>query len=160
MSFPLFENDRSATETPVDAASMMMAPAMLYWNGWGMAAQFWLESMRRFANDAGEQRPGVVTLHSLPVARRPEGLEEARSGTPDDLKMISGIGPKIETVLHGLGIFHFDQIAQWAAEELLWVDNHLNFKGRAVREDWVAQADALAMGGRDEYVKRFGKEPR
>ena len=91
---------------------------------------------------------------------RPKGLGFPRNGKPDDLKMISGVGPKIEKTLHGLGIFHFDQVASWHADELKWVDGYLNFKGRAIREDWVAQADALAVGGRDEYVRRFGKEPR
>ncbi len=78
----------------------------------------------------------------------------------DDLKMIAGIGPKIEKILHDLGIYTFAQIAAWGPEEIKWVDQRLKFKGRIIREDWVAQADALATGGRDEYVKRFGKEPR
>ncbi len=78
----------------------------------------------------------------------------------DDLKMISGIGPKIEKILHDLGIYTFAQIAAWGPEEIKWVDQRLKFKGRIIREDWVAQADALATGGRDEYVRRFGKEPR
>ena len=74
--------------------------------------------------------------------------------------MISGIGPKIEKILHDLGIYTFAQIAAWGPEEIKWVDQRLKFKGRIIREDWVAQADALATGGRDEYVRRFGKEPR
>ncbi len=78
----------------------------------------------------------------------------------DDLKMIAGIGPKIEQILHDLGIYTFAQIATWGPAEIKWVDQRLKFKGRIIREEWVAQADALATGGRDEYVKRFGKEPR
>ncbi|MGI9384241.1 MAG: NADH-quinone oxidoreductase subunit NuoE [Methyloligellaceae bacterium] len=75
---------------------------------------------------------------------RPEGLESARGGRADDLKRIGGIGPKIEKTLHELGIFHFDQIAAWTDENVAWVDDHLGFKGRVGREDWIGQAKALA----------------
>jgi NADH-quinone oxidoreductase subunit E len=93
-------------------------------------------------------------------ADRPPGIVVPRGEGPDDLKMISGVGPKIEGILHGLGIYHFDQIAQWSAREVAWVDKYLKFSGRIVRDDWVAQADALATGGADEYRRRFGKDPR
>ncbi len=78
----------------------------------------------------------------------------------DDLKLVSGIGPKIEGILHELGIFKFAQIGKWKKTERDWVDGYLRFKGRIDRDDWVKQAKALAKGGRDEYVKQFGKEPR
>ena len=43
----------------------------------------------------------------------------------DDLKMIKGVGPKLEKLLNTLGFYHFDQIAKWSAEELSWVDDNL-----------------------------------
>ncbi|MEO1746586.1 MAG: hypothetical protein AAFR13_08670 [Pseudomonadota bacterium] len=76
------------------------------------------------------------------------------------MQLIAGVGPKLEQVLNGLGIFHFDQIANWGDDEVAWVDEHLKFSGRIGREDWINQAAALARGGRDEYVRVFGKEPR
>ena len=75
---------------------------------------------------------------------RPEGLEAAREGGPDDLKRISGVGPKIEGILHSLGIYYFDQVAAWTRENVEWVDGYLKFKGRIDREDWIAQAKVLA----------------
>ena len=75
---------------------------------------------------------------------KPEGLSQARDGKADDLKQISGIGPKLEETLNGLGIYHFDQIATWSAETVSWVDDFLSFKGRIDREDWIAQAKALS----------------
>jgi len=83
-----------------------------------------------------------------------------KPANPDNLKMIAGVGPKLESVLNGLGIWTFAQIAAWTANEVAWVDDYLQFKGRIERDDWIAQAAALAKGGRDEYVKMFGKEPR
>ncbi|MBS0574255.1 MAG: NADH-quinone oxidoreductase subunit NuoE [Proteobacteria bacterium] len=78
---------------------------------------------------------------------KPRGLKAPRKTGADDLKIIKGIGPKLEALLHSLGFFHFDQIAGWTGAELAWVDENLEgFKGRAVREDWVGQARALAQG--------------
>lgn len=79
---------------------------------------------------------------------------------PDDLKLISGVGPKLEGVLHGLGIYTYAQVASWKKAERDWVDNYLKFKGRIERDDWIKQAKALAKGGVDEYVRVFGKKPR
>jgi NADH-quinone oxidoreductase subunit E len=76
---------------------------------------------------------------------KPAGLGEARGGQADDLKLIKGVGPKLETLLHSLGFFHFDQIANWTAEEIAWVDENLaGFKGRVTRDDWIVQAKVLA----------------
>ncbi|KAA0698367.1 NADH-quinone oxidoreductase subunit E [Neorhizobium sp. P12A] len=101
---------------------------------------------------AGQAKP------SLDDASRPAAVE--KPATPDDLKMISGVGPKIEATLHEIGIFTFAQIASWKQHEREWVDGYLSFHGRIERDDWVKQADALARGGEAEYIKVFGKKPR
>ncbi|MEX0343791.1 MAG: dipeptide ABC transporter ATP-binding protein [Rhizobiaceae bacterium] len=75
---------------------------------------------------------------------RPKAIEKPEK--PDDLKKISGVGPKIEGILHGLGIYTYAQVASWKKAECDWVDGHLNFKGRIQREDWVSQAKSLAKG--------------
>lgn len=90
--------------------------------------------------------------------RRPAEVE--KPSQTDDLKMISGVGPKLEKVLNSLGIWTFDQVAKWTPNEIAWVDDYLQFKGRIDRDDWTAQAAALAAGGREEYLRVFGKEPR
>ena len=77
---------------------------------------------------------------------RPATIEAARDSGADDLKRIKGIGPKIERLLHELGIFHFDQIAAWTADNKAWVDGYLKFHGRIDREQWVEQARELATG--------------
>jgi NADH-quinone oxidoreductase subunit E len=85
---------------------------------------------------------------------KPPSLPSAREAGPDDLKRIRGVGPKLEIMLHGMGIFHFDQIAQWSEMNLRWVDQNLgSFRGRAVRDDWIAQAKALAAGARGGTAK-------
>jgi len=76
---------------------------------------------------------------------KPEGLDAARNGVPDDLKLIKGVGPKMERLCNSLGYYHFDQIAAWSQSEVAWVDDNLEgFKGRVTRDDWVSQAKVLA----------------
>ena len=85
-------------------------------------------------------------------------LKKARKGGPDDLKQIKGVGPKMEGMLHGMGIFHFDQVAGWRKKEVEWVDNNLEgFNGRVSRDDWVPQARVLAKGGQTEFSKKVKK---
>jgi predicted flap endonuclease-1-like 5' DNA nuclease len=88
--------------------------------------------------------------------QRPSGLPKARGGKADNLQRISGIGPINEKVLHKLGIFHFDQIAAWRADEVQWVDDHLKFNGRIKREEWIRQARLLAEGKEEEFTKLYG----
>lgn len=76
--------------------------------------------------------------------RQPPAME--KSGAPDDLKAITGIGPKLEQVLNGLSIWTYRQIAAWTAEEVAWADDYLGFKGRIGRDDWIGQAAKLAGG--------------
>ncbi|SDB12625.1 NADH-quinone oxidoreductase subunit NuoE [Bauldia litoralis] len=100
-------------------------------------------------NDADDAPVATVEksdTSELSDADRPETLSEARDGKPDDLKRISGVGPKIEGILHSLGIYHFDQIAAWQPREVEWVDAQLKFKGRIARENWIDQAKALGGG--------------
>lgn len=73
---------------------------------------------------------------------KPKPLKKPDS--PDDLKLISGVGPKLEGVLNSLGIWTYGQIAGWTPYEIAWVDDYLQFKGRIERDDWVAQAKKLA----------------
>ena len=80
---------------------------------------------------------------------KPVMLSAARAGGPDDLKLIWGVGPKLETMLNEMGVFHFDQIAVWSDKNLQWVDDNLQgFHGRAVRDDWIGQSKKLASGWR------------
>lgn len=90
---------------------------------------------------------------------RPVGLPGPREGAADDLKMIKGVGPKLESLLNSLGYYHFDQIANWGAEEIAWIDANLRgFKGRASRDSWVDQARQLSDGGETEFSQRAKKD--
>lgn len=81
-------------------------------------------------------------------------LDAARPEGPDDLKLISGVGPKLEQTLNDLGIYHFDQVAKFKKKDIAWVDERLRFKGRIERDDWMSQAKILAKGGETEFSKK------
>ncbi len=91
-----------------------------------------------------------------PVRRdKPAPLVVSHGGAPDDLKKIKGIGPKLEAMLHGMGVRRYDQIAGWTEAELAWIDDNLEgFRGRASRDQWIEQARALAAGRTTEFAAR------
>lgn len=83
------------------------------------------------------------------AGKKPEPMAAARGGAADDLKQIKGVGPKLEQLLHSLGVFHFDQIADWKGAEIRWMDDNLEgFKGRVSRDEWVKQARILVRDAR------------
>lgn len=77
--------------------------------------------------------------------RQPKAAE--RPAMPDDLKAIPGIGPKVEQVLNGVGVWTYAQVAGWTPQEVAWVEDALGFKGRIGRDGWLAQAAKLAGAG-------------
>ncbi|MGV6812597.1 MAG: NADH-quinone oxidoreductase subunit E [Brevirhabdus sp.] len=95
---------------------------------------------------------------TAPAQKKPRTMKAPRKAGADDLKMIKGVGPKLEKLLHSLGFFHFDQIAKWSADEVAWVDENLEgFRGRVSRDGWVDQAKLLAEGKETEFSSRVKK---
>lgn len=90
-----------------------------------------------------EVHPSEAMLAELD-GKQPVQLERPSNGG-DDLTTITGIGPRIAEVLNGLGIWTFSQIAEWKPENQTWIENHLSFKGRVSRENWVEQARELLV---------------
>jgi predicted flap endonuclease-1-like 5' DNA nuclease len=76
----------------------------------------------------------------------------------DDLSRIKGLGPKLRTLLAGLGITRFEQIASWSEADLDELDGKLGaFAGRPRRDNWVEQAKLLSAGNTAGYEEKFGK---
>ena len=97
--------------------------------------------MRRLAATETKQANGPATADKSQRQQAPVG----RSGQAmDDLKQISGIGPKLEEILNANGIFQFQQIADWQDADVQAIGELLPaFRGRIRREDWVGQARRL-----------------
>ena len=71
-------------------------------------------------------------------------MSKPRADGADNLKQIKGIGPKLETALNDLGVFHLYQIAGWSKANIDWVDKQLVLRGRITRERWVEQASTFS----------------
>ncbi|MEM8800686.1 MAG: 50S ribosomal protein L21 [Pseudomonadota bacterium] len=85
----------------------------------------------------------VATKAAKPAATTAPQTVKTKSkdtGGKDDLKKISGVGPKLEEKLNDLGYTTFQQIADMTPQEIEEVDEKLNFKGRIERDNWLDQA--------------------
>ncbi len=108
-------------------------------------------------SETAKATPAKVAVAADVAEEQPEVLSAARDGGADDLKLISGVGPKLEQTLNELGFWHFDQIAKWTEAQIAWVDARLRFKGRILRDNWMAQAETLAKGGETEFSAKAKK---
>ena len=72
------------------------------------------------------------------------GTFDPNTQTPDDLKKVNGIGPKMEEVLNSIGIYSFLQVSKMTKNEYDLLDSITgSFPGRAERDDWSGQAKNL-----------------
>lgn len=96
---------------------------------------------------ANKSDPAAPARETVTARRTPEmPVAMPRPDRPDDLKAISGVGPKLEQVLNGLGIWTYEQIAALTPAEIDWIEDYLSFRGRIARDDWLGQAARLAAG--------------
>ena len=108
--------------------------------------------------EAARSLSAAAVADEVSILTRPRGLQPGEQPAPpedrpeptarpaeggDDLKRISGVGPQLEALLQELGFYTFAQIAAWTPANIAWVDQHLEFRGRIERDDWVGQARVL-----------------
>jgi predicted flap endonuclease-1-like 5' DNA nuclease len=107
------------------------------------------EDRRRLRGELADARAETARYRQIVVdieRNAPPPLLDA-PGTPDDLKLIVGIGPVIERMLYQLGIATYRQIARWSERDIDDIDARLKeFPGRIRRDGWVTQARALHIG--------------
>jgi predicted flap endonuclease-1-like 5' DNA nuclease len=90
------------------------------------------------------------------AARRAASMRKVvRTGRPDNLRRIKGIGIHIEKRLNALGVSTYEDIANWTRGDIDRISQSLEFKGRIERENWVEQARILAAGGETDFSRRF-----
>ncbi|WP_037215859.1 NADH-ubiquinone oxidoreductase [Rhizobium sp. IBUN] len=105
------------------------------------------ENVRPAPARKAAEKVKLSVVPAEPVAK-PAVKSASRARKADDLKQISGIGPKIEQVLNSKGIRSFAVIAGWLDEDAGRIDAELGFDGRIARDGWVDQAKALVAKGR------------
>lgn len=95
------------------------------------------------------QKPTAAVEKKVEKTSKP-AAKKAKSNGHDDLKLIKGVGPKLEAMLNKLGINTFAQIAQWNNADIAQISTELgSFKDRITRDDWVAKAAEL-------HKKKYG----
>jgi hypothetical protein len=68
----------------------------------------------------------------------------------DDLKLINGIGPAVESRLHGIGILTFAQLAALSPADIAASVSDLSglTTERIIKQDWIGQARRLAASSK------------
>jgi predicted flap endonuclease-1-like 5' DNA nuclease len=81
------------------------------------------------------------------MARRSSSTSMAvKPPNTDDLKLINGIGPGVESRLHGVGIYTFAQLAALSPADIAASVSGLAglTTERIIKQDWIGQARKLA----------------
>jgi large subunit ribosomal protein L21 len=100
---------------------------------------------------------------AAPKAEKPAKAAAAPAVDASNLSLISGVGPAIEKKLRAAGITSWNDIAAWDDAAIAKWDEELGLKGRATKEEWVAQAQELLDGKPprakvDQAEKASGKD--
>lgn len=101
------------------------------------------EVEKHFADMEKQQRQALKEARAATEKPRLNGhtppMREA-----DNLQEIVGIGKVFEQTLHELGIYTFEQIANFGVSDIARVNAELKeFKGRMEQDDWIGQAKEL-----------------
>ena len=118
------------TETPVIEASVVEASAPEI----PVAETPVVEVPVSVAEAPVVEAPVVEKSVAQPTAPVPE--------SPDDLKLISGIGPALEKKLNACGVTSFRELAALSDADIQRIEAVIKFAGRIRREDWIGQAKA------------------
>lgn len=102
-----------------------------------------------------EDKKIVIEAEQLSIADLPEEKDEfeeelakASEGMvldyEDNLKLISGVGPKMEKMLKDFGVKTFYQLSNFDEKGIEALNGRINaFPGRIERDDWIGQAKKL-----------------
>ncbi len=136
-----------AAENHALRSALADAQAMSYQN-----AQF-AEDRRTLLRDLAASRAETARYRALCIDLENNATPPLLDGpnAPDDLKLIVGIGPVLERMLHQLGVSSYRQIARWSERDIDEFDARLpEFPGRIRRDGWVTQA-------RELHQSKFGE---
>jgi predicted flap endonuclease-1-like 5' DNA nuclease len=113
------------------------------------------EDRRRLLQECAQARADTARYRELVVDLENNALPPLLTGpnTFDDLKLIVGIGPVLERMLHRLGVATYRQVAHWSERDIDEIDAQLpEFPGRIRRDGWVTQA-------RELHQSKYGAPP-
>ena len=101
------------------------------------------EVEKHFADMEKQQRQALKEARAATDTSRLNGNTPPRQEA-DNLQEIVGIGKVFEQTLNDLGIYTFEQIANFGIADIARVNAELKeFKGRMEQDDWIGQAKEL-----------------
>ncbi len=127
----------SSKYNPYKAENPFLAMSVIGLQTTSVMTEMWLGAVRGMM-DASKETEKQPEMN--PVAN---ASAEPLAEQNDDLKKITGVGPKLERVLNKQGISTYAQIANMSAKEMAKIGENLGFPGRIERDDWAGQAKAL-----------------
>ncbi len=102
--------------------------------------QFTIDAYRSKLSSTKNQ----LLTQSVNNSTKDDDIPTLTDSASDDLKLIKGIGPKLEGILNDLGIYKFSHIATWTQSDIDEISTKLgSFKDRISRDDWVKKAHKL-----------------
>jgi predicted flap endonuclease-1-like 5' DNA nuclease len=113
------------------------------------------------AEPAPKSAPKTVAAKAkAEVAPKPKVAKpaaKAKVAVPDNLELLKGLGPKVNTMLKSLGVTSFAQVASWTTADVAEIDGKLGaFAGRISRDNWIDQAKYLVAGDVAGFEKKYG----
>jgi len=90
----------------------------------------------------------ILTNGAKPSGKRAAVKKPAakKVAIADDVSLIGGVGPKLKEKLNGYGVTSLKEIAAMSDADVARMDEALDLKGRATRDEWVEQARELVAG--------------
>ena len=82
----------------------------------------------------------AVNQYESPDSWAPDGLMLSTVDAVDDLKLIKGVGPKMEERLNNLGIYTYSQVASLNENNIAWARDRLKSTRKLSIEGWVDSA--------------------
>lgn len=125
---------------PYKAENPFLAMSVIGLQTTSVMTEMWLGAVRGMMAATHETDTVATKTDEEPVAAVKEERDVIQS---DDLKKITGVGPKLQQVLNKQGISTYAQIANMSAKEMAEIGTKLGFPGRIERDDWAGQAKAL-----------------
>lgn len=138
------EAENAALRQSVDGASAQIAQLLTL-----------AEDRRRLYVELAAARGETARYRDIVIDIENNAMPPVLDGAQmiDDLKLIVGVGPVLERMLHHLGVTSYRQIARWSDRDIDDFDARLpEFPGRIRRDGWVTQARAL-------HQSKFGEMP-
>ena len=97
----------------------------------------------RFGVDLTQAFGWLSSLKELPAYLNFGQVFAERPRRVDDLSLINGLEPSNESDLNRIGIYQFEQIANWSHENILAISEALKLDDSIIHENWIAQAKRM-----------------